>query len=436
MTTHISIVLLVMAILSLATAAFLAAPAGGAPTTATSPSPATTTQPGDGPTETIHRAALAWFDQYLSGDAVDKLVPPAEAAAEKILAGGAVYLAGDPGFTDEMYFRAGGFAGSVVWTGQKITEKDVLIIGLLDQTSKASRYLTPAWIGQARGNISPALTVHIASAQWPQAAKLKEITDPKGWKNGLHMLDTAAPDGGAWSHISLGQMATVAVARAFEAEVAAAITRKGKTPAMLASVWEPGGSDFDGKIRGKATLDQPELKAIPAGKLGREYLTACRRQIAAFLTTNQAPAVRQAAARLADCQKRKGTILAVADGHIHYRGDIISSQLSRLLFYGPIWQYEPGQGLAKGDTLLFVGYLKAPDKLVPAALAAGADVVVMTVEDGPADPNVTTIRSCWEPYDSVVELPGYPYKIEPSSSVVQTPQWYSLMAEAEALLKK
>jgi hypothetical protein len=396
--------------------------------------PATTAPAAVGLTESIHQAALKWFDDYLASDETNKLSAAAEAIVDKLIDGGTMYVAGDPGFCDELNYRAGGFAGTKVWIDQKLTDKDVLVIGLLDQTSKASRFLTPAWVGQNRGSIAVALTVHIASHNWPQAKKLTEIVDPKAWRSGLHMLDTRAPEGGRWEEIAVGQLASCAIGNALQAEMISAASRKGKTLATLASVHEPGGTEFDNGIKGKSFLDSPAVKPIERGVLARQYLQTCRRQLAGFGPSGQAENVRRVARRLAECQTRGGTIFTVTDGHVHYRGDMIPRQLSRVLFYGPVWAWEAPQGLAKGDMLLYVGYLDFPKDDVEKATKAGAGAVVLCVAEGMNNEAVTTIRCPWEKYDSVVEVPGYPYKAIASSAVVMTPQWYSLMAEAEALV--
>jgi len=61
---------------------------------------------------------------------------------------------------------------------------------------------------------------------------------------------------------------------------------------------------------------------------------------------------------------------------------------------------------------------------------------VLAVDDIPAHERVLAIQLTWEKWDGAIDVPELPFKPAPSSAVVQLPQWYSLMAEAEALLKK
>ena len=394
--------------------------------------------PAEQQTEAIYRAALAWFDQRSKDDTVAKLIPMAEAIADRVIAGGSVYAAGDPAFCDELNFRAGGWSGVKVWEpGQRMGEKDMLLIGILNPLDKGARQFHAGWIGAGYGQYTAALTVYIASRNWPQTTKLDEIVDKARWRGGFNVLDTGAPEGSSWSDVALGQLATVAMEKVLEGEIFAALTRKNHTPAVLASIFAPGADAFDEKIKGKLFIDEPKVEPIAAGKVGTQYLSECRRQTAAFLEQKQPEQVRNAARRLADCQQRKGVIWTVVLGHIHARGAIIAPELTRLFIYGPAWEWENApKGLAPADTLFFLGYLSFPQAEVDAALKFCKDAVVISVDDGPANDRITTIKSCWEKWDAVADIPGYPYKALPSSAIAHTLQWYSLMAEAQALLGK
>jgi uncharacterized phosphosugar-binding protein len=389
----------------------------------------------DGITERVHAAALDWLDDYIKKNRNEELVPIAEAIADRLIAGGTIWVAGDPAFADELNFRAGGLAGIKVFAqGQKFEKSDVLIVGQLACNDRATRVFHPAFIGQAYGPYRNVLTIHIGSHNWPQVARVDEMTKKERWSQGFYSIDTSSPEGESWDAIAVGQMSTVAIAWSLECEIVSALSRKGKTTAVLGSIFAPGANEWDEKIKGKFILDEPKVEAIAAGKLSRDYLAICRRQIAAFADAAQ---LRKAAQRLADCQNRKGVIWTVMEGHVHTRGAIVPKELSQLLVYGPAWEWEaPPQGLHPNDTLLFFGYIKYPKEVVETSVKAGADAVVLVVDEGVNDEKTTSIRSNWERWDGAVEIPNYPYKAAPSSAVVTTMQWYSLMAEAQALLKK
>ena len=108
---------------------------------------------------------------------------------------------------------------------------------------------------------------------------------------------------------------------------------------------------------------------------------------------------------------------------------------NHMTVYGRTWQWRKGI-LKKGDVLLDLGYLGYPTRRVDDALAAGAEAVTMAVDDGPTDDRRTHIKDYWSAWDSCVNVTGYPVRILPSSGVVQTVQWYALMAETEKALAR
>jgi hypothetical protein len=88
--------------------------------------------------------------------------------------------------------------------------------------------------------------------------------------------------------------------------------------------------------------------------------------------------------------------------------------------------------LHPGDFLLYLAYLDYPEKIVSTALSLGANVITFTAEaNGPTNDRQTHICGYWQRWDSVLPIGGSPYHILPSSGVVQTPQWFSLMAELQ-----
>jgi hypothetical protein len=410
-----------------------------------------------GLTEQIHQDAIGWLDRYLGGGGPEELAPLAEKIIARLMGGGHLYVTGDPGFCDELNFRAGGLSAAKIWPqSQELSDNDVLLIGYFDENSKVTRLLLPAWIGQSRGNIAKALTVRIGSARWPLIAKPTLINIPAEWPGGLYLLDTDAPETDTVARQAQAQFRTVALTMALEGEIIAAATRRGRTVGVLASLGAPNGGRFDAAIRDMPFVDDlkldpvPEgtppqllqvvsgkrLDPIPAGQLARQYLTVCRKEFASFLAdpANLAQ-VRAGAERLAACQKRGGTIFTVCGGHILAHGAAVPPELTRLLVYGNNFNWEkPFPGIEKNDTLLYMGYLGYPETQVKNALAAGADAVTMCVADGPKNPRVTLIHNTWERWDAVVDVPGYPYKALATSGLHHTLVWYSLMAETQAMM--
>ncbi|MBA3709236.1 MAG: hypothetical protein H0W83_10510 [Planctomycetes bacterium] len=387
-------------------------------------------------TERIGAASLAWLDASLAEDRCQELTALAESVADRIVAGGKLYVAGDGGFCDELYFRAGGFAGVTIWAeGPRFTEKDVVVIGLFAPNDKGARCPLLAWAGSDSGRFHGAAVILIANDAWPQIGRVVALAAAGHVGTNFHLLDTRAVAGADLAALSLNQMATVALAYAFEGELFAAVSRRGKTMSMLTSIFEPGGEAFDEKITSANVIADIAVAPVAAGTLARAYLGTCRDQVAKAFAGGQAAQARAAAKRLADCQTRGGSIWTIPGGHLFQRGLTIPPELSGMSMYGHTWEWTAPQGLRGGDTLFYIGYLVYPEKEIAASLAVGADAVVLSVDAGPADDHVTAIRTCWEQWDAVVPVPGYPFKMLPSSGVVLTPLLYGILSETLALLK-
>lgn len=391
--------------------------------------PPTTTQPGDGQTELIHRAAVAWFDQAIAD--VDKMVPAAEAVADVLINGGKLYVGGSQGFVDECVGRAGGYIFLKRWEGQALGSRDVLIVGQLNP--REDGLPSAANIALGYGNLTRGRVVHIAGHDWGLMRALLPNIRQKAWQDRLTLIDTHAPTGSSWADIAVGQMATCAMGWAFQGEVFAAATRKGKTLTTYASYCEPKGHEWEKEFHDTTIHPRFSAEPMPAGQVGREYLRTCRRQIAKFLEAGQGDQVRLASRRMVDVLDAGGTVWTIIAGHVHTQGAIVPRELD-LAFFGRDYDFHK-KLLSKGDMLLYVAYIDYPEELVTAALAARAQAVTISVSDGPTDDSRVNIRSYWSKWDSTINVPNYPVRILPSSGVVQIPQWYSLMAEAQRIAK-
>ena len=391
--------------------------------------PPLTTQPGDGETEAIYRAALAWFDEALKH--VDELTPAADALAQRLIDGGGLYAEGSPGFIQEVYGRAGGFAFLTEWNGEPLKAKDCLLVGQLFEREEGRRLTAMSAIARADGRLrKDGLVVHIASHNWPSMKSVLPAIRRDVWGKKLFLLDTRAPESGSWTDVAVGQMATCAINWALQGEVFAAATRKGKTLATYASDVEPNGPAFDKSVGTDKFNPRFPLPAIEPGRVARDYLLTCQRQINAALEAKQGKEVRLAAARMVQTMERGNNVLTIIGGHIHVMGSVIPRQFTKWVMFGREWEWN-GQALGKGDTLLYVAYLEYPAKEAELALKAGADVVTMAVDEGPTDQHRTHIRGHWTAWDSTVNIQDYPVRILPSSGVAQTLEWYSLVAEME-----
>ncbi len=394
--------------------------------------PPTKPQPGDGQTEKIYREAIAWFSGAVKR--TDALIAPAESAAKRIIAGGELYADGTSGFAMEMFSRAGGYGFLKKWSGEPIKANDVLFFGMM--RSREPDYEHSLTVLTWKSRRIPGQVMHFSSRRWPYVKRTIPTMKLDRWGGRLALIDTDGPDGSSWSDISLNQMATIATAWALQGEMFAAASRNGKTLATLASDAEPNGKLWDRSVRGKKLNPRFKLPAIPAGKISREYYLACQKQLVAFLNSDQTGQVRLAAERLAAAVARGKRVFVVISGHLHVTGALVPRSFREsVIVYGRPWQWRD-EVLEKGDVLLDFGYLTYPTRRADKALKRGAEVVTISVADGPTDKNRTHIKSLWSNWDSVINVTGYPVRILPSSGVVQTVQWYALMDETEKAMKR
>jgi hypothetical protein len=361
------------------------------------------------------------------------MVPAAEKAAEKLIAGGTLYVAGNPGFGDEMEGRAGGFPFTRILRSEIPGGGDVVLVGHYRPDGSDFDYdlFDPL---SRRQTFGEGMVVHLGSHDWPHLKSAVVRAASRPGNEALYLFDTRAGKGESWQAQCLGQVATTALAWAFQGEVMSAATRKGKTLATYASDWEPGGPDWDDTVRHEHLHPTYRVPAIPAGKVGSDYLRICRKQVEQFVST-QSGQVRQAAARMAQSMRRGGTVWIVTNSHIHPRGSPVPEALPAMTMCGRegAWHGVAG-GMQAPDVLLWLGYLRYPTDEISEAVARG-QAVVLCADDGPNDSRRVNIRACWKDYDTVIDLPKYPIRVLPSTGTVGCAQWYCIMAETVAAYK-
>jgi len=385
--------------------------------------------------EEIHSAALAWLRR--AEGQVDKLVPVAEAAVDTLGDSGRIYVAGNAGFCEDLHYRGGGLSGLEKWDRTYTKPADVVLIGHFKQNDTGLiwhrfdefyRYLNN------RGGMRVPMVVHFTSLNWPKDRKHFELPDQGLWDNRLYRIDTGAPPGGKVKDRAISQFATLAMAWAFQAEMMAAATRSGKVLGTYSHDVEPDSAQWDASVRGKVFLPGRRLPAVEAGKLGKEYLRAVAAQVALFSTT-QTKQLRLAANRMAAAVRNGKTIWLVHSLRTFQSDCVVPADLP-IAYLGYDWNMNlVAPRLPAGDVLLYVAGVEYPAQTVATARERGLECVVISAEPGPAQEGVVNISGCWKSPDSVVPVPGYPRKVLPISGVVQTLQWYSILAETAAALE-
>ncbi|MFH1707853.1 MAG: hypothetical protein ABIF71_08040 [Planctomycetota bacterium] len=213
----------------------------------------------------------------------------------------------------------------------------------------------------------------------------------------------------------------------------AAVTRRGKMLATYSSEYEPPPLQADDAVKDMIVNPNYTVAPVGAGVLGRAYLMACRDQLAGF-ARDEAGNMRLAAGQVARCVDNGGMVWAVMHGHYHQQATQVPQELPIMKFGREFdWEKFYQDKVPKGDLVLWLGYVQYPDKQVAAALARGCEAIAVASMAGPVRRGVTNIRAPYGSVDACISIPGYPLHFLPTSGVVQTAIWYSLMAEVEAV---
>jgi len=357
--------------------------------------------PGQSPgaAESIHKATVEWFDKAI--DRVDQMKEAAEAVADKML-------------------------------GEGQTPNDVILFAQFVPNEPVDNYERFSTLILGRRNRHN-LTILLASRNWPQISRVLDAVEPERYRDRAYFIDTCAPAGCSIQDICVAEAATVATGWAFQGEVIAAVTRKGKMLATYASSYEPNPGQTDESVKDMIVNPKYTVEKVEAGRLAREYLKATRDQLASFGPADGV-SVREAAGRLARCMGHGGMVWAVMQGHVHQRGTQTPPELPIKTFGREFeWDKAYAPKLPKGDLLVYMGHVEYHQEKVDVALARGCEVVVISAIAGPQREGVTNIHLGIDKLDACVSIPKYPLHMLPTSGILQAVLWHSLMAETKKL---
>ena len=285
----------------------------------------------------------------------------AEAAADNILAGGKLWLAGDKAFIYEGLGRAGGMmTARSLSSGDQLSQGDVVLLGSLTGHDAAATTIL-----QAAADAS-ALVIFFAPQNLPgDHIFLDAFTSPADDASALPIISPALA-ANLWT---------------FTGELVAALTRRGKMPPMYQSVLVPGGRDRNAANSGQQ-WDAQQVPPVAVGVLGRTYLARLAnimRRLRATQLANFAAAGRMAAA----ARRAGNTVWYGCLGHM-------LPMQSGMPGNPDIAQPVPGNRvdnlprvLKPGDVVLYVGYYEPNGPWVSATHNAGARIV--TVVSGTPD---------------------------------------------------
>lgn len=355
---------------------------------------------------------LARTESVLQAAALDlpALQAPAEAAAERLAAGGGLWVGGHRGLAGELLGRAGGFmmlrpAGKV-----ELGVNDVLLHGAVPGE---------ALPGPVPGR--PGLVITFGEAATGSAPG--------------PVLPHRA-DAGALSPA----VAVTILGWAFTGELIAALTRRGRMPVIYESVGAYGGwPRMDTYRRGEIAFhENTPVPPVPPGQLARQYLDA----VAAMLRRiecEQRPVLNRVGGWLRDARAAGRAPLLYSMGHLVPR-EMTESAIGRTFRTGA-WnagfrnQTFPNDPLQAGDVAIHVGYQHPPEELLQRARAAGARaayVCLRQARDFAGAPDIAWVDPMWDWADACVPLPGYDVPLLPASGVINSAIAWELLRLALA----
>jgi len=236
--------------------------------------------------------------------------------------------------------------------------------------------------------------------------------------------------------------ADVIAAWTWQAEFVAACTRLGRMPTMFQSYAIPGSKERAAALKGKKFHEQ-KPQAVPAGKLGGQYLRKLGRLMAGLHETEMDD-IRTAAAGAAKARQAGKGVYLYAQNH---------AQLFRLPcahdggYFRQInrgWVgLHPGVQPGEGDFVLCMAYdnpftsedWKKFDALVrnTGATLAWSMATYQEQEVAKVPPEQVVIDQKWPLGDAIVEVPGYDIAMIPPSGAISEAVLWMVTAELAGL---
>lgn len=393
------------------------------------------------PQATAAGAYAQWTGETLCRNEANlpAITAAAEAIAPLLIADKNLAVRGN-GLNSELGARAGGFFFYKGVTGKP---GDVAVLAISSQPASEpdlNKHLTQSIAEIIQFKQAGSTVIVIASiAQLEKHGLLDTVRQYSD-----HLLDNFAPaDDGLFIDASgKAVVPTLPVANAItgwvlKAELFAALTRLGRTPAMYQSVAIPGARERNtslGKIR---FHDDLHVDPIAPGVLGKAYLTGLHTLHQDVAKANNR-AIVHAADRLFHVIASGGKVYVYASAHYppYHFGNVLAADpgVTTLLNRGARrFLATPGEQ----DAILALGYAMRPGDSYwgdPEVFTkAGRGVVwVITTYDTPADAipaRDILVDQRWPAGDAVVDVPGYPVRVFPPSGVITEMLGWAIIAQ-------
>ena len=394
---------------------------------------------------------LAWLTcscmPGILGD-LDAIVSSAETAADVYVSGNyPIHGFGDQSFICEALGRAGGlmsFGGHGKLSPNSPDGKTAAVILYCVREQSLAADLDEINSLHASG----ATVIVFARRAIIDAAR------QQGVQAAVFLDNHAAPNGGLFPTadgqyvVPTDATANVVALWAWTGELVAACTRRGKMPTMFKAFGSPGGFDWAKAIRGARFHAEPP-RPVAAGTAARSYLTALGASLAELRSHEMKP-IRMAARMAFDAHQAGHRACVFAHGHAIKDSPGCPHDPGYLVQANDGWfDPKPGIELGPGDFLLYIGFGGMPDwggfqkhDYLTAWRTAGPSIAwcfgdmnhkTFTAAVRQIRKGELLIDQHMYQGDAVVQFPGYPIAILPTSGVTAEAVLWMVTAEYHRL---
>ncbi len=351
----------------------------------------------------LSRRALDWQKE------LSDIRAAAGEAADKVMAGGKLYVAGpQPGFASEIKWRAGGLM---------LMDSDPKTLAGMDTVIAA----TPA-----RDNAGLKELLEAADKAGATVILFGNGCAPPPLTHGKLRILPAKPFPADPQRVSIESMSNVIGAWGWNAEFIAACVARGKMPGIFQSFGMPGGRQRSEALQECAFHETSNVTAADAKDLGMRFFQKVADSLKTSLAKNR-DGFGKAAEMIRACRKAGGAVRISGIGHM-FPSELQQPQ-------APGWFSHVGSptNRAPADVNVFLGYQVFPYELLKAA--PGSRTVVTSSDPPPAEftanPGNIYLDPCWEIRDACLIVKGYDVPVIPISGIMTSAIYWQLVDSLE-----
>jgi uncharacterized phosphosugar-binding protein len=353
--------------------------------------------------------------------ALPKIKKSAHYAAEKIIAGGNLYVAGpQKNFPIEAYVRAGGLMLARPYNKNIIlTNKDVIL------AATDNGRLPDTFFSMMKKTDKDGCNIILFCSSLNQPLPKNHFITLLFPGKKILSNNTIAPD--------LSSVSNIIGMWTWTGEFASACVKKGKMPNFYESYGLPGGIKRDEALKNKPFDIHSNVTSSDVKNPGYKYLTIVANSLSSIL--KQKTEFQKAAEIIQNAHKTGHKILVFYNGHM-FPGEIINKQTPKWITINPrygIYNIEPSaiESLSSKDVVIILEYQYFPKKFISDIYSHNAYCILTCSQNPPTwflkrTKNIY-INPFWPLTDAVVSIPNYDIKILPISGIMQSAIYWQLI---------